>query len=329
MTVVLCSWGDTIEAGTEESLGLALAYSQSIGAELSWLVIGAMAAASREMAPRCGVAKLDTIEHPDLVDFGPDKLVAALAQYCQQYSPSTVLFNQSPSTRLVAPRLAGRLNIPVSMNVFDLKQDGDTLQVTASAYGGDTHAVYRLAAKVNVISLLTTAVAAIAAAADAAAADAVAAENPAPQERSIVVELEQTEERFKVISAASADGPRLEDADIIVAGGRGLGAAENYRLVEQLAMALGGMHGASRAIVDDGWIDSSRQVGLTGKITRPGLYIAAGISGASQHMAGCSAAETIVAINKDPDAAIYRYARYGIVGDCVEILPELVKEATA
>ncbi len=320
MTVVLCSWGDTIEAGTEESLSLAWSYSQSIGAELSWLVIGAMSSASQDIAARCGVANLDTIEHPDLADFGPDKLVAALAQYCQQYSPGTVLFNQTPNTRLIAPRLAGRLNIPVSMNVFKLQPDGDALEVTATAYGGDTHAVYRLSAPVNVISLVTTATAVAASAVDATA--------PGPRARSVTVELEQTEERYKVRSAASADGPRLEDANIIVAGGRGLGVAENYRMVEQLATALGGMHGASRAIVDDGWIDSSRQVGLTGKLTRPGLYIAAGISGASQHMAGCSAAATIVAINKDPDAAIYRYARYGIVGDCVEILPELVKAAT-
>jgi electron transfer flavoprotein alpha subunit len=97
--------------------------------------------------------------------------------------------------------------------------------------------------------------------------------------------------------------------------------------VKQLADALGGMWGGSRAIVDDGWIDSSRQVGLTGKITRPGLYLAAGISGASQHMAGCSAAKTIVAINKDKDASIYRYARYGVVADCLEVLPELIKAA--
>ena len=97
----------------------------------------------------------------------------------------------------------------------------------------------------------------------------------------------------------------------------------------KLADAMGGMWGGSRVIVDEGWITSARQVGLTGKITRPGLYLAAGISGASQHMAGCSAAKTIVAINKDPDASIYRYARYGIVGDCLEVLPELIKLAKA
>ena len=118
-----------------------------------------------------------------------------------------------------------------------------------------------------------------------------------------------------------------EVAQRIRAGGRGLGKQENFELVKQMAEALGGMWGGSRAIVDDGWIDSSRQVGLTGKITRPGLYIAAGISGASQHMAGCSAAKTIIAINKDPDASIFRYARFGVVGDCVELLPELIRAA--
>ena len=116
-----------------------------------------------------------------------------------------------------------------------------------------------------------------------------------------------------------------EDSEVIIAGGRGLGSPENVKLLQELADVLGGMVGASRPIVDDGWIDASRQVGLTGKITRPNLYIAAGISGASQHMAGCAAAKTIVAINRDSDAAIFRYARYGIVDDCLEILPELIR----
>ena len=106
-----------------------------------------------------------------------------------------------------------------------------------------------------------------------------------------------------------------------------MASPDNYKLVEQLAEALGGLPGASRPLVDEGWVDSSRQVGLTGKITRPGLYIAAGISGASQHMAGCAAAKSIAAINTDPDAAIFRYARYGVIGDCLEILPELIRAA--
>ena len=113
----------------------------------------------------------------------------------------------------------------------------------------------------------------------------------------------------------------------LVAGGRGLGSAENYPLIEELAEVMGGVAGASRPLVDDGWVDSSRQVGLTGRITRPNLYVAVGISGASQHMAGCSAAKTLVAINRDKDAAIFQYARYGIVGDALEVLPELIRAA--
>jgi electron transfer flavoprotein alpha subunit len=150
-------------------------------------------------------------------------------------------------------------------------------------------------------------------------------QSSSPETRSTSVDLAAVDERVAIVRAAKTEGPRLEEAQIIVAGGRGLREAENYKLVEELAEALGGMAGASRPIVDEGWTDSSHQVGLTGKITRPVLYIAAGISGASQHVVGCSAAKTLVAINTDPDAAIFKYARYGIVGDCLEVLPALTK----
>ena len=173
-----------------------------------------------------------------------------------------------------------------------------------------------LSAPRNVLSVVTTGLVARAAAAPAAV-----------ETKRVSVDVGAPTAGFEVASAPKVQAQRLEDAEIIVAGGRGLGKQENFELVKQMAEALGGMWGGSRAIVDDGWIDSSRQVGLTGKITRPGLYIAAGISGASQHMAGCSAAKTIIAINKDPDASIFRYARYGVVGDCVELLPELVRAA--
>jgi electron transfer flavoprotein alpha subunit len=317
MTVVLCTWGDAIEGGTEEALTLASQYSQSINAELNWLVLGAAAAVATDIGARYGVANIDSISDDKLAGFGPDAVVAAITQYCQQHSPNTIMFNQSVQARLIAPRVAGSLSAPVVMNAFAMQAGTDGLEVTATAYGGDTHAVYQLSGDVNVVSVVTTSIV------------ATAGQSSTPQVRNISVDLSAVEERFTVTSPAQTQGPRLEDADIIVAGGRGLGSADNYQLVEQLAAALGGMHGASRAIVDDGWVDSSRQVGLTGKITRPGLYVAAGISGASQHMAGCSAAKTIVAINKDRDASIFRYARYGIVGDCVAILPELIKAVKA
>lgn len=314
MSVVLCSWGDAIEGGTEETLSLAGRLARATDQELDWLVIGDVGKAAADMAPRHGVAHLD---HVTGLPAGPDALVTTIAAYCREHAPKTILFNQTLAARLIAPRLAGRLDVPVVTNAFDVNVADGGLAVRATAYGGDTHVVYRLPEAVNVISVVSTTL----------------LPEPAPVPTATVVRnvaaAPAASERFTVVSAPQATGPRLEDADIIVAGGRGLGSAANYELVKQLAELVDGMHGASRAIVDDGWIDSSRQVGLTGKITRPGLYIAVGISGASQHMAGCSAAKTIVAINKDRDASIYRYARYGIAADCLEVMPELIKVARA
>ena len=193
------------------------------------------------------------------------------------------------------------------------------LSVTTAAFGGDTRAVYEMSGAGPWIVCFN--------------ANSVLPETSREGGQAAVlavdVELSPASERIRVLERARAQGPRLEHAQTIVAGGRGLGEAGNFRLVEELAQALGGMAGASRPIVDDGWADPSRQVGLTGKITKPGLYIAAGISGASQHMVGCSAAKTLVAINNDPDAAIFRYAKYGIVGDCLEVLREVTKAVSS
>jgi electron transfer flavoprotein alpha subunit len=316
MSVVVCSWGSAVERGTEEALTAARAYSAAAGLPLHWAVAGLDRDASLALASRHGVAAVDVVTHPKLAEAGPDVLVEALAQYCAKARPTVVIFNQTAASRLVAPRLAGRVGGAVVTNVFALQQEGGALHVSATSYGGDVLSVYRMPASTSVVCLVPT---------NLVAEPAAAPSQPACNQ--VDVDLGAVEERFKVTSAPKAEGPRLEDAEVIVSGGRGLGKADNLALVRDLAAALGGMWGGSRPIVDDGWIDSSRQVGLTGKITRPRLYVAVGISGASQHMAGCSAAKTIVAINKDPDAAIFKYARYGIVGDALEVMPELIKAA--
>ncbi len=316
MSVVVCSWGSAVERGTEEVLTAARAYSVAAGLPLHWAVAGMDRDAALALAARYGVAAVDVIAHPKLGSLGPDVLVEALAQYCARTRPAVVVFNQTATARLVAPRLAGRQGAAVVTNAFALQHEAGALHVSATAYGGDVHAVYRMTSPANVVCVVPTTL---------AAEPAAAASQPVCN--TVDVDLEAVDERFTVIAAPKAEGPRLEDAEVIVSGGRGLGKADNLSLVRDLAAALGGMWGGSRPIVDDGWIDSARQVGLTGKITRPRLYVAVGISGASQHMAGCSAAKTIVAINKDPDAAIFKYARYGIVGDALELMPELIKAA--
>jgi electron transfer flavoprotein alpha subunit len=320
--VVVCTWrgvrGEVPEE-TEAALTLGRKVSSSLGADLHWLVVGAVPDADAEIAGRQGVAARERIEDANLAAGQADAFVEAMAQYCAKRSPRLLLFNQTFDTRLVAARLAGRLGSGAVMNGVDVAAEADgRLRVTAAAYGGDTRVVYELAGEKSCIVALL---------ANAVAPQPVEGAASSPVESDVAVDLSGVEERIRVVEPARAEGLRLEDAEIIVAGGRGLSSPENYKLVEQLAEALGGMAGASRPLVDDGWVDSSRQVGLTGKITRPGLYIAAGISGASQHMAGCAAAKTIAAINTDPDAAIFRYARYGIVGDCLEILPELIRAA--
>ena len=318
--IVICTWGEDrtgLPAGAEEVLTLGSNLSRSLDVEMNWLTLGESAPGIADIAAQYGVATLQQIDDPKLTGIPSDAAVEALAQYCEQVSPRVVMFNQAAATRTIAPRLAGRIAGTVIMNATELTDDAGTLQVTASAYGGDTRVLYEWAGEGTLVVSVS--------------ANAVTAESPdagtSPAREGVAVDLTSVEERIKVVEAAKSEGPRLEDAEIIVSGGRGLGAVENYKLIRELAEAMGGMAGASRPLIDEGWVDSSHQVGLTGKITKPTLYVAIGISGASQHMAGCGAANAIVAINKDAEAAIFKHARFGIVGDALELLPELIRAA--
>ncbi len=318
--VVVCTWGqdkDGLPTGIEEVLSIGRDLAAELGARARCLVLGPLAPALAETAGRYGYAQIQQIDDAKLAEFAPDAFVAALADYAGANAPRAIVVHQTQEARLVAPRVAGRLGAPVVMNCVSAGPDGDGLSVTATAYGGDTRAVYAVkGGGTPILSFIANAVVPSPGDGAAAAVESVAAD------------LGSIEERVKVVERASFDGPRLDDAEIIVSGGRGLGSVENYKMIEELAAAMGGLAGASRPLVDEGWVDSNHQVGLTGRITRPNLYVAIGISGASQHMAGCSAAKTLVAINKDADAAIFQHAKYGIVGDALELLPELIRAAS-
>jgi len=316
--ILVCSFGesrDGLPAGAEEVLHIGRALASACGgAPLHWLVLGTLPARASETAGRYGVAALHQIEDPRLDAASADACVSAIAGYCEHHSPRALLVHQSLDARVVAPRVAARLGAAVLMNGITVEPVGEGFEITASAYGGDTRVVYEVGPR-PVLAFIAN-----------AAVPEPAEGAPVDAER-VEIDLANVPERVEVVEAARFEGPRLDDAEIIVSGGRGLGQKENYKLIEELAAALGGVAGASRPLVDDGWVDSSHQVGLTGRITRPSLYVAVGISGASQHMAGCSAAKTIVAINRDPEAAIFQHARYGIVGDALEILPALIDAA--
>jgi len=310
--VVVCSWGTS--GGVEELLTLGRSVANGLGATFGWVVLGPAPHDVTEIASRHDVPIVDHLEEPNLQSFGGDVAVAALAAYAREHEFRVLLVPQTFDARVLAPRLAARIDAGVVMNGLGVAIEGGKIAVTASAFGGDTRVVYELGEGRFIVGVST------------ASLGAEAAQKPASAIiRHCPVDVASVSERVQVVTRSEAGGPRIEEADILVAGGRGLGDKANYRLVEELAAALGGMAAASRPIVDEGWAEPARQVGLTGKITRPQLYIAAGISGASQHMVGCAAAKTLVAINRDPDAAIFRYARYGIVGDCLEILPALTR----
>ena len=212
----------------------------------------------------------------------------------------------------LAPRIAARLGCALAADVTDVRYDGGVL-VTRPVYAGKALYTLKVTGTPSVISVRPNAVApAEQAAAGTEEAVAVAAGEP----RARTVEVKQPER-------ATLD---VAEASVVVSGGRGLKEPENFTLLTELAEALGGAVGASRAVVDAGWRSHAEQVGQTGKVVSPNLYIAVGISGAIQHLAGIRTAKTIVAINKDPDAPIFKAADYGIVGDLFEVVPKLTEE---
>jgi electron transfer flavoprotein alpha subunit len=317
--VTICTFDQGREGlpdGVEEILHIGRALAGDIGAPLHWLVLGDLPSQASAAAGQFGVSSLQHIEDAKLSPVQADAAVHAISAYCEGHNPRALIVHQTLDARVVAPRVAGRLDKAVVMNGISVESVGENLQITASAYGGDTRVIYEVGPS-PILSFIAN------------AAVPEPGEGAPVSAESLACDLAGVEERIEVVEQANFDGPRLDDAEIIVSGGRGLGSADNYALIEQLAEAMGGQAGASRPLVDEGWVDSSQQVGLTGRITRPNLYLAVGISGASQHMAGCSAAKTLVAINRDEEAAIFQHARYGLVGDALEILPELIRAAQA
>ncbi|MGI9623008.1 MAG: electron transfer flavoprotein subunit alpha/FixB family protein [Acidimicrobiales bacterium] len=266
-----------------------------------------------------GATKVHTTGDLDGGLVGPALSAALAGAVDGGASPDAILLGTTQDGRDVAGRLAVKLDAPVITNVVDLANE-DGLVGTEPVFGGTTNVKTGFTGdKVGIFLIRPKSFVAEPTGGAAAAVEQIGVPDLGATGAARV------SERF----VEESDGPRLDEAAIVVSGGRGLGEAEKYQMIEDLASALGGAAGASRAIVDAGWVPYSYQVGQTGKVVKPDVYIAAGISGATQHMVGMKGSKTIIAVNKDSEAPIFSIADLGIVGDVHKVLPALLEALSA
>jgi electron transfer flavoprotein alpha subunit len=297
------------DALTKGALGV-LGKAVSLGGEVAGVVAGSGVRGLAEGAP--GATVVFVADDPRLAAPLPQPRVDVLAALVRAEGFDTVLFAQSVLAADVAAGLAARLGAGLNWDLVDLSADGvgkrpalaDSVLVDVAWAGdGPRLAVFRTGTFDPVPG------------------------SGSPTVRELAVELEDFSTQAEMVEQAHAEqqGPSIEDADVIVAGGRGLGEPEKFALCEDLAQALGGAVGATRAVVDAGWYPYSAQVGQTGKTVSPKLYVAVGISGAIQHKVGMQASNVIVAINKDPNAPIFEFSDLGVIGDLHTIVPKLTE----
>jgi electron transfer flavoprotein alpha subunit len=303
--------GDELQKG---SLGV-LAKATSLGGDVSAAIIGAGA---KGLAASVPATKVYAAEDASLDQALPQPRVDVLAKIVRDGGYDTVLFANSVLAADIASALAARLDAGLNWDLSDIaEQDGrlvgkrpalqDSVVVDVGWTSEPRLALFR-----------------------AGSFDAAPTGGGSPQVEEVSVELEEHSLAARITGQEQeqSTGPSIEDADIIVAGGRGLGAPENFTLAEELARALGGAVGATRAVVDAGWYPYAAQIGQTGKTVSPKLYVALGISGAIQHKVGMQSSNTIVAINKDANAPIFEFSDLGVVGDVHEIAPKLTELLT-
>jgi len=308
--------GETDAAGlsapTLELLGAASRLAGGLGGGVSLALIGEGLGDAAAAAGPAGADAVYAADDASLAQYQTDSHLPVAQAIIEQDGPAVVLIGQTSMGRDLAPRLATRLGSAAAMDAMGLDLEGGRVKVTRSCYGGNARQVVTVKTDPQVITVRAKSQEPLAP--DASRSASVTEVAAAPAEVKAAVTGKE---------AAETEGVRLEDAEIIVSGGRGLGGPEAFADLERLAGVLGAAVGSSRAACDLGWYPPSQQVGLTGTVVSPTLYVAIAISGASQHMAGCGGSKNIVAINKDPDAAIFAFSRFGIVDDYKKVLPAL------
>ena len=261
-----------------------------------------------------GAGVVYVADKEDLALYSTKGYVGALDAAAKKAGPDAVLIAATAMGKDVAPRFAARNDVSVLADVMDLRVEDGKLVAWRPVYSGKARAEVDCGSAALQVATTRPNV-----------FPAEAAEGPEP--RIETLEMPAVAPRARVVKVETSESKELDvsEADIIVSGGRGIKGPENWPLIKDLQEALGAALGASRAVVDAGWIDHQHQVGQTGKVVSPTLYVACGISGAIQHLAGMGTSKVIVALNKDPEAPIFKVATYGIVGDIFQTVPEFAK----
>lgn len=306
--------GEIITA-SKEAIGAARTVANELGQQLTGLVLGQDVAAVADTAFDLGVDAVLGADDATLADFRVEAAGALVTKLAQEKAPSVIIASDTTRSRDLAAWVAADLDAGLVTDAIGLSVDGSTVKATRPVYAGKLLADVHVTDGTQIVTLRSRAFPQAESTGKSGSAEWV---SPALAEDKIATKVTGFEGKEGSVS--------LTDASIIVSGGRGVGGPEGFAPVQALATAVGGALGASRAAVDAGWIPYEHQVGQTGKTVSPDLYIACGISGAIQHQAGMRTSKLIVAINKDPEAPIFKLAQYGIVGDLFAIVPALTEE---
>lgn len=292
--------------------------ANQVGEPLVAVIAGEEVANLAQEAAQYGADQVYLLDSPQLARYTTGAYTSALNKLLREKEPKAFLLGNSAIGKDLAPRLAQRLGVGLSSDVVDIEVDPEKFLVfKRPVYTGNAYSFVETTSSPVLATIR---------------AKTFLAEEPDPSRQAEVIEAEvhvdpaDLKVILKEVAIAASTRPALTEAEFIVSGGRGMKGPENFAILEQLADVVGGAVGASRAAVDSGWIDNRFQVGQTGSMVAPTLYIACGISGAIQHLAGIGASKFIIAINKDPEANIFNVADYGIVGDLFEVVPLLTEE---
>jgi electron transfer flavoprotein alpha subunit len=308
-----------LAAITAELLGCGRKLADDLGQELCAVLVGCDVSPLAQEAITFGAEKAYVVDDPLLKDYQTDSYLKVMERLLKKVMPQILILGQTSIGRDLAPTMAFRLKTTATLDCVDLSIDIESKRLwqTKPVYGGNAQATFTGDADPQIVTIRVKAMAPL-------------ERDSSRQGKIIAFEagLDASNIRTRVLERVPEEiaGVKLEGAEVVVTGGRGIGDAEGFKQLEELAKMLKGAVGATRPACDSGWVHAGLQVGLTGKIVAPDLYIAVALSGASQHISGCYGSKNIVAINNDPDASIFKEARFGVVGDWKKVLPAFVNK---